>query len=40
MHEAFLVVVRGAIVGFYLPVEKAYSPANTAVPIGLRGKGS
>lgn len=36
MHEAFLVVASGQIVGFYLPVEKAYSPALSAVPIDIK----
>jgi hypothetical protein len=26
IHEAYLVVSRGNLVGFYLPVEKSYSP--------------
>jgi len=36
MHEAFLVVAQGQLVGFYLPVEKSYSPARSAVPIAVQ----
>ena len=38
MHEAFLVVAQGQVVGFYLPVEKSYSPARSAVPIAVPGR--
>jgi hypothetical protein len=38
MHEAFLVVAQGQLVGFYLPVEKSYSPARSAVPIAVQRK--
>jgi hypothetical protein len=31
MHEAFPVVSNGRVVGFYLPVEKAYSPLSLTV---------
>jgi hypothetical protein len=36
MHEAYLVVDRERIVGFYLPVEQAYSPLSIAVSIPLQ----
>lgn len=32
-HEAFLVVSEGRIVGFYLPVEKAFSPLSRPVTL-------
>ena len=38
MHEAFLVVAGGQLVGFYLPVEKSYSPARSTVPIAIEGR--
>jgi hypothetical protein len=33
IHEGYLVVAGGEIVGFYLPVERTYSPAKHAVPL-------
>jgi len=36
VHEAYLVVGGDRLVGFYLPVEKAYAPAAAAVPLRLR----
>jgi len=33
VHEAYLVVAGDRLVGFYLPVEKAYSPAT---PVSLK----
>jgi len=35
VHEAFIVISSGRLVGFYLPVEQAYSPA---VPVVLKLK--
>lgn len=29
VHEAFLVVTKGNLVGFYLPVEKSFTPLNS-----------
>ena len=31
VHEAYIVVSNDQLVGFYLPVERAYSPGATAV---------
>ena len=36
VHEAYLVVDRGNLVGFYLPVERSFSPLGQFVPINLR----
>lgn len=36
MHEAYLVVAKEHIVGFYLPVEHAYSPLSQSVVISLQ----
>lgn len=33
VHEAYLVIADGRLVGFYLPGEQAYSPLSKAVPI-------
>jgi len=38
MHEAYLVVNTGRIVGFYLPVEKSFSPLATSVALPLEIK--
>ncbi|QKS31081.1 MAG: hypothetical protein HT579_20435 [Candidatus Accumulibacter similis] len=38
MHEAYLVVKMGRIVGFYLPVEKSFSPLSTSVALPLEIK--
>lgn len=35
VHEAFLVVNTGMLVGFYLPVERAFSPLNLTNNINL-----
>ena len=35
MHEAYIVVSRGRLVGFYLPVEKAFSPLSTSIDLPL-----
>jgi hypothetical protein len=35
VHEAFLVLSGDHLVGFYLPVEQAYSPAREAVTVSL-----
>lgn len=32
VHEAYAVFADGHLVGFYLPVERAYSPLTTPVP--------
>lgn len=37
VQEAYLVVVDGALVGFYLPVERAFSPLAEPRPLPLRG---
>ena len=29
VHEAYLVVIRGVLVGFYLPVERSFAPLKT-----------
>lgn len=34
VHEAYIVLHKGALVGFYLPVEKAYSPLSRTINIG------
>lgn len=36
VHEAYLVVRDGVWVGFWMPFEKAFSPAQSASPISLR----
>lgn len=36
IHEAYAVVASGRLVGFYLPVEKTYSPAIAPVPLPMR----
>jgi hypothetical protein len=36
MHEAYLVVASDRIVGFYLPVEHAFSPLSHSVVISLK----
>jgi hypothetical protein len=36
IHEAWLVVSGGRLVGYYLPVEKAYAPAVEVVTLPLR----
>jgi hypothetical protein len=38
MHEAYLVVNMGRLVGFYLPVEKSFSPLSTSVALPLEIK--
>jgi hypothetical protein len=38
MHEAWLVVHTGRLVGFYLPVEKAFSPLSAPVALPLEIK--
>lgn len=35
VHEAYLVVTKGNLVGFYLPVEKSFSPLNLVRVINL-----
>ena len=37
-HEAYLVERSGRLVGFYLPVERAFSPLSESVPIQLQGE--
>jgi hypothetical protein len=37
MHEAYPVVRSGRLVGFYLPVEKAFSPLSNPIPLSLQG---
>jgi hypothetical protein len=37
VHEAYLVVSKGTVVGFYLPVERTFSPATPPVPLTLKG---
>jgi len=36
IHEAYLVLSGERVVGFYLPVERAYSPAREAVPLKIK----
>jgi len=36
IHEAYLVIRDGALVGFYLPVERAFSPLKSVVPLSIR----
>jgi hypothetical protein len=36
MHEAYLVVQGGRIVGFYLPADRAFAPVTQPVPITLQ----
>ena len=38
MHEAYLVVNDGRLVGFYLPVEKSFSPLTESVTMPLEEK--
>jgi hypothetical protein len=38
MHEAYLVVKDGRLVGFYLPVEKSFSPLTESVTLPLEEK--
>lgn len=38
MHEAYLVVNTGRIVGFYLPVEKSFSPLSASITLPLEIK--
>jgi hypothetical protein len=35
-HEAYLVIARGRIVGFYLPGERAFAPLPQPVPLPVR----
>ena len=35
VHEAYLVVARGELVGFYLPVERSFAPLNSARVVNL-----
>jgi hypothetical protein len=35
VHEAYIVVRDGSWVGFWLPVEKAFAPISTPVPISM-----
>jgi hypothetical protein len=37
MHEAYLVERSGRLVGFYLPVEQAFSPQSNSIPLSLKG---
>ncbi|WP_300319696.1 hypothetical protein [Accumulibacter sp.] len=39
MHEAYLVVNDGRLVGFYLPVEKSFSPLTLSIVLPLEEKG-
>jgi len=36
VHEAYLVVDTGRLIGFYLPVERGYSPLKQALPLPLQ----
>jgi len=36
IHEAYLVLSGDRVVGFYLPVEHAYSPAREVVPLKIK----
>jgi len=38
MHEAYLVVNKGRLVGFYLPVEKSFSPLSASISLPLEIK--
>jgi hypothetical protein len=38
MHEAYLVVSKGRLVGFYLPVEKSFSPLSASITLPLEIK--
>lgn len=38
MHEAYLVVNKGRLVGFYLPVEKSFSPLSASITLPLEIK--
>jgi hypothetical protein len=35
IHEGYIVVKQGALVGFYLPVERTFSPVTPAVPLSM-----
>lgn len=35
VHEAYLVVAKGNLVGFYLPVEKSFTPLNSVRVVNL-----
>ena len=39
MHEAYLVVNDGRLVGFYLPVERSFSPLAMSIALPLEEKG-
>ena len=39
MHEAYFVLRKDRIVGFYLPVEKAFSPLSQSVVLSIRERG-
>jgi hypothetical protein len=40
MHEAYPVIDNDRVVGFYLPVEKAYSPLSQAIILSIQEKES
>jgi len=35
IHEGFIVVSQGTMVGFYLPVERTFAPVTPAVPLSI-----
>jgi hypothetical protein len=39
VHEAYLVVAEGRLIGFYLPVEKAFAPLSRPVRLSIQRKG-
>lgn len=40
MHEAYLVLAGGRLVGFYLPVEKAFAPLSRPVALSIQKRGA
>lgn len=36
VHEAYIVVFNGQLVGFYLPVEKAFSPLSSKITLPIK----
>jgi hypothetical protein len=35
IHEGYIVVKQGALVGFYLPVERTFSPVSPGIPLSI-----
>lgn len=39
IHEAYIVTKAGKLIGFYLPVERTFSPLNDPVDLFIKGNG-